>query len=213
MKNKKNLLILLTLFTFLSGCVGLPVHDDLKLPPGKIEGHQFIGIRYPFKVSTPPHWQMTTDFPDFMKKLGFEEPAPYDNEVTELYVFNPSTQSNLQFDFTPAGKGVKFSQESIEALTGMATGSLTDEIKEDYGEGIQVEVYPTAAYSLKGVQYAAKNYATYTLEGVKREQGWIYGFSEPYQIFIIYVLFEKEGSNDRQDLEKILGSFEVYSKQ
>ncbi len=213
MKNIKSLLILLIFFGFLSGCAGVPIHDDLKLPPGKIEGHQFMGIRYPFKVSAPPHWQMTTEFPDFMTKLGFEGPTPYDKEVTELYVFNPSTQSNIQFDLTPAGKGFKFSQESIEALTGLATGSLTDELKEDYGEGIEVKVYPTTPYPLKGVQYAAKRYATYTVEGVKREQGWIYGFTEPYQIFVIYVLFEKERSNDRQDVEKILGSFEVYSKQ
>jgi hypothetical protein len=54
---------------------------------------------------------------------------------------------------------------------------------------------------------------TYTIKGVKREQGWIYGFTEPYQIFILYMILEKEGANDRQDLKKILDSFEVIPKK
>jgi hypothetical protein len=65
---------------------------------------------------------------------------------------------------------------------------------------------------LKGVPYAAKKYATFTLKGVKREQGWIYAFAEPYQIFILYMVLEKEGMNDRQDIKSILDSFEVISK-
>jgi hypothetical protein len=75
------------------------------------------------------------------------------------------------------------------------------------------EVSPAEPISLKGVQYAAKKYATYTAKGLKREQGWIYGFTEPYQIFIIYSIFEKEGANDRQDLKKILDSFEYIPKK
>jgi len=76
-------------------------------------------------------------------------------------------------------------------------------------------VRPTTPYSLKGVPYAAKKHATFTLKGVKREQGWIYGFSEPYQLFILYIIEEKEGTsnNDREDLKKILDSFEVFSKK
>jgi hypothetical protein len=66
---------------------------------------------------------------------------------------------------------------------------------------------------LKGVQFAAKKYATYTLEGVKREQGWIYAFNEPYQIFILYMIVGKEGTTDRQDIKKVLDSFEVTSKK
>ena len=75
------------------------------------------------------------------------------------------------------------------------------------------EIGPTEPISLKGVQFAAKKYATYTAKGLKREQGWIYGFTEPYQIFIIYTIFEKEGASDRQDLKKILDSFEVTKKK
>jgi hypothetical protein len=95
----------------------------------------------------------------------------------------------------------------------MATGSFKEELEMDYGKEVKAEISPTTPFSLKGVQYAAKKYATYTLKGVKREQGWIYGFSEPYQIFILYMILEKEGINDRQDIKKILDSFEVISKK
>ncbi len=44
-------------FTFLVGCAGVPVREavkvDLSIPVGKIEGNQFTGLRYPFKVSAP----------------------------------------------------------------------------------------------------------------------------------------------------------------
>jgi hypothetical protein len=74
-------------------------------------------------------------------------------------------------------------------------------------------VFPTEPVSLKGVQYAAKKYATYTIRGQKQEQGWIYGFTEPYQIFILYTIYEKEGASDRQDLKKILDSFQFIPKK
>jgi hypothetical protein len=187
--------------------------EDLKIPAGRIEGAQFTGMRYPFNVSAPANWKMTTEFPDFLEDLGYGRPSPMDKEQTELYVFHPETRSSLQFDFTPAGRHATFSQEKIERLVTAATGSLKSEIEEDYGKGVKVEVGPTEPISLKGVPFAAKKYATYTAKGLKREQGWIYGFTEPYQIFILYVILEKEGSNDRQDIRKILDSFEVISKK
>ena len=72
---------------------------------------------------------------------------------------------------------------------------------------VQLEVGPTEPASLKGVPYAARKFVSYTLGGVKREQGWIYGFAEPYQIFILYMILEKEGSNDRQEIIGIIDSF------
>jgi hypothetical protein len=209
---KKSPFRVILVFALLIGCAG--VHDNLKIPAGKIADDQFTGIRYPFRASAPPNWTMTTEFPDFLKKLGYDGPGPYDKEVTELYIFNPSTESNIQIDFTPANRGVRFSQESIERLTTAATESLKSELVEEHGEGVvNVEVGPTEPISLKGIQFAAKKYVTYTLKGVKREQGWIYGFSEPYQIFILYIILEKEGVDDRQDLKMILDSFEVISKK
>lgn len=214
---KKNLLIISLAFVLLIGCAGIPVREalkeDLKIPVGKIEGNQFTGVRYPFNVSALPHWKMATEFPDFLEELGYEKPGPQDREQTELYVFNPETKSNIQFDLTPADRYSVFSQEGIERLTTVATGSLKSEIEKDYGKDVQVEVGPTEPISLKGVQFAAKKYAAYTVKGVKREQGWIYGFSEPYQIFILYMILEKEGTNDRQDLKKILDTFEFIVKR
>jgi hypothetical protein len=101
----------------------------------------------------------------------------------------------------------------IEALTSMMTEGTISEFREEYGKDLQVETDPTEPISLKGVQYAAKKYVTFPFSGVKREQGWIYAFTEPYQIFILYVILEKPGANDREDIKKILDSFEVIEKK
>jgi hypothetical protein len=211
---KKNLSIVCLLFILLAGCAGVPVREtvkvDLNLPVGKIEDNQFMGIRYPLKVSAPSGWKVTMEIPNFMEELGYDRAGL---EESEVFIFNPSTQSNLQIDFTPAGRYSRFSQERIEGLTTAATGSFQEELEQDYGKGVQAEIGPTTPFSLKGVPFAAKKFATYTLKGVKREQGWIFAFSEPYQIFILYMIMEKEGANDREDLKKILDSFEFISNK
>lgn len=216
MERKKGagIAIIISLFLLLAGCAGIPVREevkvDLKLPVGKIEGNQFTGIRYPFKVLAPPHWQVTTKYPEFMLKLGFDKEGL---EESEVFVFNPTTQSNLQIDFTPAGRYSKFDQKEIEWLTTAAGGSFKSEFQKEYGENTPFEISSTEKYSLKGAPYAAKRYATYTIKGVKREHGWIYAFAEPYQIFIIYMIVEKEGADDRQAIKTILDSFEVIAKK
>jgi hypothetical protein len=215
---KKGLLLICFFIVLLVGCattapVRPALKEDLKIPAGKIEGNQFIGVRYPFNITVPSHWKMSTEFPDFMGDLGYNKPSPTDREQTELYAFHPESKSSLHFDLTPAGRYVTFDQEKIERLVTGATGSLKSEIEEDYGKDVKVEVGPTEPISLKGVPFAAKKYAIYTAKGLKREQGWIYGFTEPYQIFILYVILEREGSNDRQDIRKILDSFEVIPKK
>ena len=213
MVKKRNFLIIFVAFLIL-GCAGIEVrHDDINIPAGKIEDNYFIGIRYPFHITVPANWKMVMEFPDFLKELGYDKPGPGDNEVTELYLFNPETKSNIQIDFTPASHSERFSQKFIELLTTAAMGSFQEEMEMDYGKGIKFDVVPTEPYVLKGVQFAAKKYATYTLEGIKREQGWIYGFSEPYQIFILYMILPKEGVNDREDMKTILDSFEVIYKK
>jgi len=214
----KKTLMMIVLFVFLFGCAGTPVRpalqENISAPAGKVEGDQFIGIRYPFKVSVPPPWKLTTEFPGFLEELGYDKPFSTDKEQTEVYAYHPGTKSNISFDFTPAGRYATFNQEKIERLTSMATESLKDELDKEHGKGVvKPDVHPTEPISLKGVQYAAKKYVTYTVKGVKREQGWIYGFTEPYQIFILYMVLEKEGANDRQDLKKILDSFEVMTKK
>jgi len=214
MRTKRCVSILLIVI-FLAGCAGIPARKeakvDLTLPVGKFEANQLIGIRYPFTISTPPNWKITTEFPPFMEEMGFDIDGLRESEV---FVYNPSTQSNLQIDFVAAGRYSRFNQEMMDWLVGTAaTSSFKEEFEKDYGKAAQFDLSPTTPYSLKGVQYAAKKYATYAIKGVKREHGWVYGFSEPYQIFIIYIAFEKEGSNDRKDIEQILNSFEVPSKR
>lgn len=215
MATKRSLIGIFLILALLMGCATrLPVREevkvDLTVPVGKIEQNQFTGIRYPFKVSAPSNWKITTEFPKFMVELGYDKEGL---EESEVFIFNPAMQSNIQIDFTPASRYSTFSQEKIETLTTAAAGSFKEELEQDYGKDIKVEIAPTTPFTLKGVSFAAKKYATYTFHGVKREQGWIYAFTEPYQIFILYMLLEKEGSNDRQDMNKILDSFEVISQK
>jgi len=214
----KKILMTIILMVFLFGCAGIPARpalkEDISAPPGKIEGNKFTGIRYTFNVSVPPHWKITTEFPDFLEELGYDRPFSTDKEQTELYAYNPQTKSNIDFDFTPTGRYARFNQKKIEQLTNIATESMKAELDKAYGKGVVIPVvYPAEPISLKGVKYAAKKYATYAVRGEKREQGWIYGFTEPYQIFVIYSIFEKEGTSDRQDLKKILDSFEYIPKK
>ena len=213
MIKKKSLLVIL-MFLLLMACDKTPVREEVKvdrsLPVGKMEANQFVGMRYPFRISAPPPWKVTTEIPDFMEELGYERQGL---KSSQLFIFNPSTHSNLQIDFQPAGRRARFSQAMIEALTSMVTEGVISEFKEEYGKDLRVESDPTEPISFRGVQYAAKKYVTFTLNGAKREQGWIYAFTEPYQIFILYVLLEKEGTNDRADMKKILDSFEVMPKK
>jgi hypothetical protein len=207
-------LAVIVLLGLVVGCAPPPVREavkiDYSLPVGKIEGNQFTGIRFPFKATAPPSWQMSTEFPAFLKDLGYDQPDPRDKEQTELYLFNPRTQSSVQIDLTDADRYTVFSQRLIENLVSAAgTDSFIDELQQEYGKGINPALGPTEPVSLKGVQYGAKKYATYTVKGVKREQGWIYAFTEPYQIFILYMILDKDGEGDRQALTSILNSFEA----
>ena len=208
----KNVLMMLSI-GLIAGCAGAPVRpalqENLGVPSGIIEGNRFTGIRYPFHVSVPPHWTMTTEFPEFLEKLGYNRPLPTDEERTELYAYNPRTNSSIQFDVTPTGPHATFNQERIELLTTVATESLQSELDEHHGKNaVKVETGPTEPASLKGIAHAAKKHVTYTLEETNREQGWIYGFTEPYQIFILYLILEREGSGDRDDIQRIVDSFE-----
>jgi hypothetical protein len=101
----------------------------------------------------------------------------------------------------------------IHTLTATAAGGLVEELKMEHGRDFPIEVGPTTPYSLKGVQYAAHRSVRYRVGETRTIHGWVYGFAEPYQIFIIYMVLEKEGHNDLKDVEKILNSFEIISKK
>jgi hypothetical protein len=211
---KKNLLFLF-IFLLIVGCAGIPVRDevqvDLSLPVGKIEGNDFAGIRYPFKVSLPSsQWQFSMEIPDFMEGLGFNRAGL---EESELFLVNPATKSNIQIDLTPAGRTARFNQKVIQIITGTAYRGLVEELKMDHGRDFPIEATPTIPYSLKGVQYAAHRSVSYRVGETKTIHGWVYGFTEPYQIFIIYMVLEKEGFDDLRDITKILNSFGMVSKK
>src|SRR4030042_3190218 len=212
---KRNFAVILLITLFIGGCAGLPVRDevkvDLSLPVGKIEGNTFHGIRYPFKVSLPSsHWQFSLEGPDFMESLGFKRPGL---EESELFLINPATKSNIQIDLTPAGRRARFSQKLIQIITGTGAGGLVEELRMEHGRDFAVEVGPTILYKLKGVQYAAQQSVKYKIGETRIIHGWVYGFAEPYQIFIIYMVLEKEGYVDLKDIMKILSSFEMISKK
>ena len=206
---------LLLILAFTVGCAGIPVRDavkvDMKLPVGNIEGNQFTGIRFPFKVAAPPGWQVSTQYPKFMIEQGYDKEGL---EASQVFVFNPVTQSNLQIDFEAADRYNVFDQRSIERLTTAAMGSFQEELEKELGKGAKTStIGPTEPVSLKGVQYAAKKYAIYPAKGIKRNQGWIYAFSEPYQIFILYLILEKEEAKDLEAFQAILDSFEYFPKK
>ncbi len=134
-------------------------------------------------------------------------------EEDQLFLIKPATKSNVQFDLVPAGRTVRFNQKLIQTLTGSAAGGLVEELKMEHGRDFPVEVSRVTPYTLKGVQYAAHRSVKYRLEETPVIHGWVYGFAEPYQIFIIYMVVEKEGANDLSDITKILDSFEMPPKR
>ena len=212
---KRNFTIVLLITLFIGGCAGIPVREevkvDLSLPVGKIEGNSFQGIRYPIKVSLPSsNWRFSVEIPNFMEELGFKRPGL---EESELFIINSATKSNIQIDLTPAGKTVRFDQKLIQMITATGAGGLVEELKMEHGKSFPVEVHPVTPYSLKGVQYAAHRFVRYKLGEAKVIHGWVYGFAEPYQIFIIYMVLEKDGFDDLGDVTKILDSFEMPSRK
>ena len=213
MSAKKMLFIPVVFFLIMVVGCATSVRDavkiDTSLPVGKIEGNQFTGIRYPFNVSAPPNWTVSMTYPSFMVDLGYEKSGL---EESEVFVYDPATQSNLQIDFLAVDRYSQFSQASIEALTSSVGGGVVSDTEEQAGTA-NIALGPTEPVSLKGVPYAAKKYVTFDLKGVRWQQGWIYAFTEPYQIFILYMMSEKEGSNDLNHLKTILDSFEVVSQK
>jgi len=199
----------------LVGCIGPPVRDaakvDMDLPVGRIEGNQFVGIRYPFRVTAPANWTVAMEHPKFMEALGYDKQGLKESQI---FVFNPDTQSNLQIELRPASPFAKFDQRIIEEMVTGISEDFAIDVNRQYGTRISFS--RTVPISLKGVQYAAEKHGTFAVEGMIRHQGWIYAFAEPYQIFILYmIILEKGGARnkDLEDLRSILESFEVFSKK
>jgi len=126
--------IILLIFVGGTGCA-VPVREavrvDMTAPVGTIEGKQFTGIRYPFKVTAPPGWKISTEFPKFMIDLGYEKEGL---EESEVFLFNPETRSNLQIDFSAAGLYETIDQKDREQWATAMAGAMKDELQQEYGK-------------------------------------------------------------------------------
>jgi len=179
------------------------VNESLSI--GSVQGDSFVGERFPFKIKIPTGWQASIKYPEFLVEQGYGLEGL---KSTPFFLFNPLTQSSLQIDFSLAKRTARFDQGIIEALTKMAGGSLMSDLEEEYGKNFPVQFSQVLPVQLKGVPYAARMSARYSVKGQPREQGWIYAFTEPYQIFIFYLVPEGSEDRDKDSIEQALSSFE-----
>jgi len=201
---------LILLFSFLASCAQ-PVREayrvDQSLPIGTLQGDSFLGERFPFTIKIPPGWQGATRYPEFLVDQGYgveglKEPP--------FFLFNPRTKSSMQIDLSPAGRNARFSQEMIESLTRTGAGGLVAELRQEHGKDFPIQLNKLMPIQLKGVPYAARMSAEFTVKGEWQEQGWIYAFAEPFQIFILYLITGENRAADKAALEKALSSFEYF---
>ncbi len=183
-----------------------PVTLDAAAPVGRVEGQRFTGIRYPFDLSAEgTAWRVDTHYPKFLLEQGYEEEGLLQSQV---FAFNPATRSSLQVSLSPAGPYDTFSQKGMEFLVSLATGSMEQELEGEYGKDQFAATHgETQPAQLAGVPYAARNDTRYQAEGKSRENGWIYGFAEPFQIFVLYQLEDPDNAADRAAVDRIISSF------
>ncbi len=191
----------------LSSCA-IPVRQAYKvdgsLRIGTVQGDFFFGERFPFKIKIPPGWQSDTKYPGFLLEQGYGREGL---KETPFFLFNPRTKSSIQIDFSPAGMTVRFSQELMENLVQMSGKDFVSEVHEEHGKKTSVQLSKITPVQLKGVPYAAGMSAQFTVQGEPREQGWIYAFAEPYQIFILYLITGENREADKEALKQTLSSF------
>ena len=209
---RKSLLLLFSIFLLVSACA-LPVRKavtvDTSLPVGSVQTDAFVGERFPFKIKIPAGWEASTKYPAFLLEQGYGREGL---ESTPFFLFNPGTKSNLQIDFVPAATTARFSQKTMESLTRSVGQGLEAEVHQEHGKGTPIELSKVTPVKLKGVPYAARESAKLSIKGEPREQGWIYAFAEPYQIFILYLLTGENREADRESLDRALSSFEYFGR-
>jgi hypothetical protein len=93
-------------------------------------------------------------------------------------------------------------------LTRSGAGGLVAELREEHGKDLPIQLSKAVPIRLKGVPYGARMSAEFTVKGERREQGWIYAFAEPYQIFIFFLIIGENRDADRVSIEQALSSFE-----
>ena len=201
---------LILLFSFLASCA-LPVREvykvDQSLPIGTLQGDSFVGERFPFTIKIPPGWKGATRYPEFLVDQGYGVEGL---KETPFFLYNPRTKSSMQIDLSPAERTARFSQEMIESLTRTGAGGLVAELRQEHGKDFPIQLNKLMPIQLKGVPYAARMSAEFTVNGKWQEQGWIYAFAEPFQIFILYLITGENRAADKAALEKALSSFEYF---
>lgn len=201
---------LILVFSFLASCAQ-PVREayrvDQSLPIGTLQGDSFVGERFPFTIKIPPGWKGATRYPEFLVDQGYGVEGL---KETPFFLFNPRTKSSIQIDLSPAGRTARFSQEMIESLTRTGAGGLVAELRQEHGKDFPVQLSKAMPIQLNGVPYAARMSAEFTIKGEWQEQGWIYAFAEPFQIFILYLITGENRTADKAALEKALSSFEYF---
>lgn len=206
---RRSFLFLILLILPLVTACAIPIRQvfkvDESLPSGSIQGDSFVGQRFPFRIKIPAGWQATTQYPEFLVEQGYGREGL---KATPFFLSNPRTKSSVQVDFSPAGRTVRFDQKIIEALVRSSGRGLVEEVHEEHGKTLPLKLSKALPIRLKGVPYAARMSAELTVKGEPREQGWIYAFAEPYQIFILYLLMGEQRETDRNALEQALASFE-----
>jgi hypothetical protein len=209
----REIVSLLSLLILTAACA-TPIRPAFKvnesLPIGRVQADSFVGDRYPFKIKIPEGWHATTKYPEFLVEQGYGLEGL---EATPFFLFNPLTHASLQIDFSPANRTARFDQGTIEAITRMAGGSLMSDLEEEYGKNFPVQFSQVAPIQMKGVPYAARMSARYIVKGQTREQGWIYAFAEPYQLFIFYLLPDVTREKDNSPIEEALSTFEYLGIQ
>jgi hypothetical protein len=209
----KSYLLLMLILLLVMGCA-VPVREAFKVdqsrPVGSIQGDSFVGQRFPFTIKIPTGWQAATEYPEFLVEQGYGRESL---KETPFFLFNPQTKSSMQVDFSPAGRTTRFNQKLIEDLVQMSGKSFVTEVHEEHGKGIPIKLSKMVSIQLKGVPYAARMSASFSDKGESRDQGWIYAFAEPYQIFILYFITGENNKFDQEALEKALSSFEYSGIQ
>jgi hypothetical protein len=209
---RKSFLFLICTLFLISSCA-IPVRKEAKidesLPIGSVWGDTFVGERFPFKVEIPAGWEASTKYPAFLLNQGYGREGL---EATPFFLFNPRTKSSLQIDFVPAATTARFNQKTMESLTRSVGQGLAAEVHQEHGKGTPVELSNVVPVKLKGVPYAARMSANLSIKGEPREQGWIYAFAEPYQIFILYLVTGENPKADRETLDHALSTFEYLGR-
>ncbi len=209
---RKSILFLTSILLLITAC-SIPVRKAVKvdesLPIGSIQGDTFVGKRFPFTINIPAGWEASTKYPAFLLDQGYCREGL---EATPFFLSNPRTKSSLQIDFVPAARTARFNQETMELLTRSVGNGLAAEVHEEHGKSTPVELSKVVPVKLKGVPYAARMWANLSIKGEPREQGWIYAFVEPYQIFMLYLVTGDNRKKDREDLDQALSTFEYLGR-